>query len=188
MVDKSKMISIDVETLGISHASPIIQIGAVFFDIWHEPGTVMDTIIFDVRHDQYNNVEPFAAAMNQSILYRLAEKESKAIRVESAAPVLGIWISKNWRTDSKVVFCGKNFSSFDRPKLERLPGWFASVPVYHHRSPDPGSMWWRPKEDGAELPSTETCMKRAGISGEVTHDALEDAAMVAKLIQIWCQQ
>jgi DNA polymerase III epsilon subunit-like protein len=39
------------------------------------------------------------------------------------------------------------------------------------------------KIDGCELPSTETCLKRAGLDPTVKHRALEDARVVCRLIR-----
>jgi hypothetical protein len=186
-------ISIDTETLGIKDDAPVVQIGAALFDILDPPGTVLQTLEFVVDHGpRLQNVEPYAAAMNWKILAALGGYtvddpiECPIILLEDAAEHLGDWIRCYW-PEGKVVFAGKNFTGFDRPKLERLPGWFQNIPKYHHRSPDPGSMYWRPEVDGTELPSTDVCMERAGLGGVVAHTAEQDAIVVATLIQTWVQ-
>lgn len=187
-------ISLDIETLGTQDDTPVVQIGAALFDIRDEPGTVIRGIEFLVDHGpQLQNVEPYAAAMNWKILAALGgygvpdPVECPIILLEDATEHLGDWINTYWPEEGKVVFAGKNFSGFDRPKLERLPGWFQNIPKYHHRSPDPGSMYWRPEVDGTELPSTQVCMERAGLGGVVAHTAEQDAIVVATLIQTWVQ-
>lgn len=185
--------SVDTETLGLKDQAPIIQIGVAAFDIFDSPGTVRDSMEFVVNPGKViHEVEPYAAAMNYKILALLGGFEVEdpitcpIVHVSLAAAVLAEWFAK---FDTEVPTCaGKNFSSFDRPKLEQLPGWEKAMPRIHHRSPDPGSMWWVPKIDGATLPGLKTCMERAGIGGEVAHTAEEDAIVVAKLIQIWCQR
>ena len=197
---KNKMFSLDIETLGLRDETPIIQIGIAFFDINDDPGEMVGSMEFLVDNGRVlNDVEPYAAAMNQKILAALSgfkvddSIECPVVKVNLAAKYLGDWVNtltfavNKGQYEDKIVFCGKNFSSFDRPKLERLPNWKSGVPNYHHRSPDPGSMWWRPEEDGAELPSTEVCMERAGTGGTVAHTAEQDAIVVATLIQIWTQ-
>jgi len=184
--------SIDTETLGLKDDAPIIQIGVAAFDIFAEPGTVIDSMEFAVDHGIINNVEPYAAAMNYKILALLGGYEVEdpltcgVVPVSRASAVIGSWMG-TFGVETPTC-CGKNFSSFDRPKLEQLPDWHARVARIHHRSPDPGSMWWVPKEDGATLPGLKTCMERAGIGGEVAHTAEEDAIVVAKLIQLWVQK
>lgn len=180
------MISVDIETLGLGIEAPIIQIGAVAFDPQGEPGTIEGCIEFLVEHERYDNVEPYAAAMNWKLLAALGDYENYQhghifISVDAAAEVFKEWLET---FAENVTFTGKNFASFDLPRLQRLPGWNIN---HHHRILDPGSMWYRP-EDGCVLPSTKTCMERAGITGEVAHTAMEDAAQVAKLIQIWSRQ
>jgi len=187
-------ISLDVETLGTRDNVEIIQIGAALFHWMDEPGVMRESMEFIVDPGpQIQNVEPYAAAMNWKILAALGGYEADdplecpIILKEDATEHLGDWIKSVWTMEDKVVFCGKNFSGFDRPKLERMPGWFDNIPKYHHRSPDPGSMFWRPSVDGLELPSTQVCMERAGLSGVVAHTAEQDAIVVATLIQTWCQ-
>ena len=181
--------SIDTETLGLKDDAPIIQIGIAAFDIFAEPGKVISSTEFVVNHGIINNVEPYAAAMNYKILALLGGYEvedpldCEIVHVSLAASVIAAFMAG---FDIETPTCaGKNFASFDRPKLEALPGWETHMPRIHHRSPDPGSMWWVPKIDGAVLPGLKTCMERAGIAGEVAHTAEEDAIVVAKLIQIW---
>lgn len=187
-------ISLDVETLGTKHDAPIIQIGAALFDILDEPGTMIDSMEFLVSHGTLNNVEPYAAAMNYRILAALGGYEiddplpdQPTIHVDHTAQYLSSWITYHYRNNEKIVFCGKNFSGFDRPKLERLPDWEKWMPKYYHRSPDPGSMYWWPEVDGTELPPTQVCMERAGLEGIVAHTAEQDAIVVATLIQKWVQ-
>ena len=77
---------------------------------------------------------------------------------------------------------GKNYAGFDDRFLRCLPGWDVEK-VFRRRVIDPGELYWNPLKD-SELPNTEECMKRAGLEGVVAHTALEDAKVVARLIQI----
>lgn len=189
-------VSLDIETLGIRHEAPIIQIGAAIFDITDLPGVMINSMEFLVGNGPVlHEVEPYAAAMNYRILAALSgfkidnPIECPIVLVDKAAEYLGQWLYKEFDTlggfKGKIVFCGKNFSGFDRPKLERLPGWKSNIPPYHLRSPDPGSLWWRPEVDGDVLPSTKVCMERAGLGGTVAHTAEQDAIAVATLIQMY---
>ena len=77
---------------------------------------------------------------------------------------------------------GKNFASFDDKFLRKLPE-FGKFFRYRHRVIDPAMLFWNPLTDD-KLPDTKTCMERAGLSGEVAHNALDDARIVVKLIHI----
>lgn len=81
----------------------------------------------------------------------------------------------------KVTFAGKNFASFDRSFLNVLPNSEELMRVIHHRCFDPCSLYFGLQDN--VLPSTETCKQRAGISGGVSHRALDDARDVVRLIR-----
>ncbi len=196
---KNKMFSVDTETLAVGDDATIVQIGAAFFDLEDEPGEMIHSFEFLVDHGpRLHNVEPYAAAMNHRILAALGGYKIDnpitcgVMKAENAAEVLGTWMKEmTWAANGsayldKVTFCGKNFTGFDLPTLKRLYGWDAYIPPYHHRSPDPGSMWWR-KEDGSGLPDTQTCMERAGLDGSVAHTAEQDSIAAATLVQLHFQ-
>jgi hypothetical protein len=77
---------------------------------------------------------------------------------------------------------GKNFSGFDKLFLAKMPNSRNFIDRIHHRVIDPASLYWEPFTD-KELPSSKTCLERAGMSGVVAHTALEDAKMVVNLIR-----
>ena len=89
----------------------------------------------------------------------------------------------------KVHFtaAGKNFASFDQQFLIKLPRW-KQVFAIRSRVLDPGILFidWQNDES---VPSLDVCKQRAGIDGAVTHNAVEDAIDVVKLLrkqyQIW---
>lgn len=89
----------------------------------------------------------------------------------------------------KVHFtaAGKNFASFDQQFLVKLPRW-KQVFAIRSRVLDPGILFidWNNDES---VPSLDVCKQRAGIDGAVTHNAVEDAIDVVKLLrkqyQIW---
>lgn len=68
---------------------------------------------------------------------------------------------------------GKNFATFDQKFLERLPRW-KQVFKIRSRVLDPGILFVDWKNDES-IPSLQTCKERAGITGIVTHNAVEDA-------------
>lgn len=87
---------------------------------------------------------------------------------------------------------GKNFWGFDNNFLVKLPNWKL---FFHRRSFDPANLYYNPND--IVLPSLAECKKRCMemlqneeseelrnlfTSSEVTHDALDDAMDVAKLV------
>ena len=130
--------------------------------------------------------EPFAVSMHPTILRRIATHEEGHTYLQP-------WeVTTRFRDflkqhgldpeNEKVFVAGKNYASFDARFLRKLTNWDKHVKV-HHRILDPAAPYWQPEVDGVELPDTRICMERAGISGEVAHTAVEDAAVVARLIR-----
>jgi len=80
-----------------------------------------------------------------------------------------------------INVAGKNFASFDKIFLERLPRWKQVVRI-RQRIIDPSVMFTNWNDDNS-LPSLFECKKRAKIDGIVTHDALEDSWDVIQLLR-----
>lgn len=78
-----------------------------------------------------------------------------------------------------ITVAGKNFATFDKIFLERLPRW-KQVFAIRQRIIDPGILFtdWFLDES---LPGLSECKKRAGLSEVVTHNAVEDAWDVIEL-------
>jgi hypothetical protein len=76
---------------------------------------------------------------------------------------------------------GKNFGTFDKLFLQQLPWWQKLIRT-RQRVLDPAILcvdWYKDNS----LPSLTTCKERTNISGEVTHDALEDAWDVIQVLR-----
>ena len=80
-----------------------------------------------------------------------------------------------------VNVAGKNFASFDKHFLERLPRWQQVIRI-RQRIIDPSVIFTNWTDDKA-IPSLYECKQRANIEGIVTHDALEDAWDVIQLLR-----
>ena len=80
-----------------------------------------------------------------------------------------------------INVAGKNFASFDKHFLERLPRWQQVIRI-RQRIIDPSVIFTNWTEDKA-IPSLYECKQRAKIEGVVTHDALEDAWDVIQLLR-----
>lgn len=80
-----------------------------------------------------------------------------------------------------LTVAGKNFGTFDKLFLEKLPHWKRVFKV-RSRILDPALLYvdW---ESDTDLPGLSKCKERAGLSGEVSHNAVEDALDVIELIR-----
>jgi hypothetical protein len=72
-----------------------------------------------------------------------------------------------------INVAGKNFGTFDKKFLEKLPRWQQLIRT-KQRIIDPAILFVDWKNDQT-LPNLTECKERAGVKGIVTHDALEDA-------------
>lgn len=88
----------------------------------------------------------------------------------------------NGNTKSILInVAGKNFGTFDKLFLEKLP-WWKKLIQPKQRIIDPSILFCDFNNDDA-LPSLTKCKERAGIEGIVTHNALEDAWDVILLLR-----
>lgn len=76
---------------------------------------------------------------------------------------------------------GKNFATFDKLFLEKLPRW-KQVFKIRSRILDPAILFvdW---ENDKEIPSLDLCKKRANFNDPVSHNAYEDAIDVISLLR-----
>ena len=72
-----------------------------------------------------------------------------------------------------ITVAGKNFATFDKLFLEKLPRWKQVIRI-KQRILDPAILYVDWKKDSS-LPSLGECKERAGIHGSVTHVAIDDA-------------
>jgi len=80
-----------------------------------------------------------------------------------------------------ITVAGKNFATFDKLFLEKLSGWTNKIQI-RQRIIDPSILLMDWQVDKS-LPNLQTCMDRCQLSGEVTHDALQDALDVVRVIR-----
>lgn len=179
-------VSIDIETTGLDpERCQILEIGAIIDD-WVSPVESLPMFHCYVDHGLYHG-EPYALGLNVKILNILANRENlKDHEVfyfpGQVAAYFNGFLAHYGVDPKRVPAAGKNFASFDRQFLERLPK-FKDLVRFNHRVLDPAMLFVDFENDDG-LPDTKTCMKRAGIGGEVAHTALEDARVVIELIRI----
>lgn len=194
-------LSLDLETTGLNEEScQILQLAAVYDDT-SRPLEESPTFNVLVWAPIYTG-EPYALALNQKILQTLAGMSHlvfgnlvtsrsaihngvsiDCVIQDKLALLLLYWLERQGAglLNDKIVLAGKNVAGFDLRFLRKLPNW-DKIPA-HHRVFDPGNLYLRPED--TEPPGTEECMRRAGIDAGVTHDALDDALVVCKLIRAW---
>jgi hypothetical protein len=80
-----------------------------------------------------------------------------------------------------INVAGKNFGTFDKLFLEKLP-WWKKLIQPKQRIIDPAILCCDWNNDEA-LPSLKQCKDRLGITGEVAHNALEDAWDVIQVLR-----
>lgn len=81
-----------------------------------------------------------------------------------------------------VNVAGKNFGTFDKLFLDHIPKEKKHRMKFRQGSFDPGILYINWKED-ERVPSLDECKQRSGDNFEVTHDALDDAWDVIKLLR-----
>jgi oligoribonuclease len=193
-------VSIDIETTGLDpETCQILQIGAVIEDT-RALKKVEDLPKFQciIEHQSISG-SPFALNMNRELLQKIGEleradredrseirKRYNIIPLNLVARSIRMWLEANGingEADSPVSInvAGKNFASFDKQFLQKLPNWNSVINV-RSRIIDPAILCvdW---ENDSSLPNLETCMQRSHVEGTVTHDALQDAVDVVRTIR-----
>jgi len=182
-----KYVSIDLETTGLCHSTcQIIEFGAVIDDLGdlkpiEECPTFHCYLLPKIVPSIYAG-EPYALSMHPEIFRRIAVREEgyEYIKYEELAAKFADWLREQ---DVNLHFtaAGKNFATFDKLFLDRVPGWNDELKI-RHRVIDPAMLYWLPSEN-EQLPNLETCLDRAGIPKTVQHTAVEDALDVVRLIR-----
>lgn len=200
-----KYISIDIETTGLNpETCQILSIGAVIEDTLNIlPFKDIPKFHAIIPHYQIKG-EPFALNMNKGIIENIGKYHKLSLHEEKAA--FSESINVEFYEEDKIAYglasflikngysggfalgnpitlqvAGKNFATFDKLFLEKLPSWKRYFKI-KQRILDPGILFvdWL-KDDG--IPNLDECKKRAGLTGLVSHDALEDAMDVVEVLR-----
>jgi oligoribonuclease (3'-5' exoribonuclease) len=196
-----KIVSIDIETTGLDpETCQVIQIGAVIEDTANiKPLENLPKYKCLIEHKNYSG-SARALHMNAGILNTIADLDKQKretageyrIKHNIITPTMAAASFSNWLTfngcelsDDKVVLnvAGKNFASFDKLFLEKLPNWKARIKI-RNRILDPAILAINWKEDSS-VPGLALCKKRAGLEGHVSHDALDDALDVIRILRVF---
>lgn len=192
-----KYVSIDIETSGLDRQNDqVLEVGAIIEDTSKQ-------LSFDeipkyeaiIKYDRLSG-SPYALNLNARIIRILkeiprGENEKQdycilynIIKPEDFALSFHTFLTSNGYDGNKkikIITAGKNFSSFDKPFLERMPN-FTDYIDMGHRSIDPAPIYIDFMND-TEIPSSDVCMERAEINDSVTHVAIEDAWDVIRLLR-----
>ena len=191
-----KYVSCDIETTGLDpDKDQIIEIGAIIED-------PLDQKNFDdipkfhaiLKHDRYSgtayaigmNVRIFEILFNYEKIKDSDEKIAYAQRFNIVSPNdisrrFLMFLCENGINVDNVICAGKNFASFDRRFLDKLPYWGDYFRV-SHRNIDPAIYYTNFYSDN-KIAGLETCLERAGLEPNVTHDAIQDSWDVIRVIR-----
>lgn len=169
-------ISLDLETTGLDpRICQVLEIGAYAFG----SGPERSEFQCFVKHDTIVG-EARALHMNAEILL--------AADREGFSPTLAMSQLLSWMErlplpegEKRHVLCGKNIASFDWQFLLNMPHAETLKSMVRHSFLDAGPLWMEAND--TTVPSLSECLKRAGMETDVPHRALEDAKLVARLIQ-----
>lgn len=179
-----KYVSIDIESTGIdSEFCQILSVGAVIEDTENLlPFEKIPKFHAIILRDRIQG-EPFALNMNKDIIEIInAKKEvdnAILIKEDELVDHLILFFKTN-NLQGRITVAGKNYTGFDKKFLEKVEGWDRLN--IHRRVIDPAPLFMNWKED-RELPDLSLCKLRAGISGAVSHSAIEDAWDVVQVLR-----
>lgn len=201
-------VSVDIETSGLdTENNQVLSIGAVIEDTTKKlPFEEIPKFHAIVLQRQITG-SPFALNMNKGIIQLMSEyldgddeirnniiRDKIAVYEENdMASVFYEFLRPHFGTEKHPVdprqvkkpllinVAGKNFGTFDNIFLKKLPWWQKLIQA-KQRIIDPAILFcdWNNDES---LPSLTICKDRAGVKGQVTHDALEDAWDVVKVLR-----
>jgi oligoribonuclease (3'-5' exoribonuclease) len=190
-----KYLSLDLETTGLNPLlDQILMVGAVVEDTEHPEVPVEDlpSFVCFIEHDRYRG-NAFALGLNGWIFDNLSgrnrTREDVPIYpsfhacgdpyVASWVPKFSDFLSDNFSIDERIILAGKNMGSFDFQFLkEELPAAF--LKRFGYRYIDPGSVFIDWSKGPESLPAIKG---RFGMEEECSHDALEDARDVVRVLR-----
>jgi oligoribonuclease len=202
-----KFVSIDIEGTGLdTERDQVLQIGAVFDDTsyWRGPSfkSIEDLPKFKVTilHDRiegqvggihlnagiFEKINQFNGLKSGSQDYvDFVNANGEFMKPKKAVEFFHQFLCDTHFSDSTqpvvINVAGKNFGTYDRPMLKRLPDWDKHV-VMRQRMLDPAMLFWDPYSDDS-LPNLSRCLSLSGYKHIVSHDALDDALDVVRVLR-----
>lgn len=188
-----RFVSVDIETTGLNpEKHEVIEVGAVVVDTMNDNLDNAARMRFLIPAEDYL-VNAYCAKLHYDLWQELSVIKNpdqyvsngnyRNYRGQCPGYKFGEVFSK-WCTENGIGIAGpiaaggKNFSSFDKVFLEKLPNFTKEV-RFMHRAFDPAPLFTLATD--ATLPNLDTCLKRAGIPKQTDHTALADALCVGEL-------
>ncbi len=169
------IVSIDIETTGLnSDKHSVLEIAAVI-DRGEEIEDCEVIHCYVVHEEVLGNL--YALNMNKEAIQRIINRRKNNfvfLKPDQVKDYFNARLPKE-----KFTAAGANLANFDLRFLRKL-GWELNC---FHRIIDVGNLYWDWVLDSDKLPGMQTCLERAGIPGNVKHNAIDDCRDVIKLIR-----
>lgn len=199
-----RYVSIDIETTGLDpNENQMIEFGAIIenshFPLSYDESPKYRRII--LAKDKVYNFSSYAAKINANLIALISDIENgragvsfnnnkniteTAFYADELIPDFKIWLMTNGFIENskgtvQIVAAGKNFSGFDKQFIKSLSPESYGLKI-NYKAIDPATSFidW---ENDLEPPSSDECLKRAGIIAETKHEALGDAWNVIQLLR-----
>lgn len=184
-----KYFSIDIETTGLDkYRHQVLQIGIVFEDT--EKNIPVEDLPYKEFYINQGDLTFSEYALQMHVDSGLLDEyfAVEKVYMREAVDELCAWFKelgiKQNETDGRyeIVVAGKNYNAFDRQFLHEFYSWDMNIKE-HRRVLDP-TLFYVDWEDDITPPSLSICLNRADLDDEVSHDAIEDARDVIRLIRL----
>ena len=185
-----RYLSIDLETTGADplHCQ-ILEFAAVLEDTTKPevPVEELPAIRLVVHHETITGAVA-ALALNARLLQEITDAQQKNNLPEDhclpleVLPRFARFLDQHG-VDRKrsLVVAGKNFAGFDLPFIQLLPGYGELIEI-SNAVIDPALLYFNWQKD-RRLPNMSSCKSRAGLSDIVSHQALDDARDIVRLLR-----
>ena len=200
-----KYLSIDIETTGLDPLKDqVLSFGAILEDTTNPlPFDEIPKFHAAIRRNRIEG-DLFAINMNKKLLETInnymSSKDSKEkddiinrTGMQFYEEIDIVYGFKQWLITNDFIgnesnqpihltIAGKNFATFDKLFIERLPRWKQYFRI-RQRIIDPAILFVDWKNDNS-LPGLSACKTRAKLNPNVTHNAVEDAWDVIELLRL----
>jgi oligoribonuclease len=198
-----RYLSIDIETTGVdSENDQILSIGIILEDTSKKLSfDEIPKLHIAILRDRISG-SPYAINMNADLIetinsYQTAVDQDEKndmvnftgmqfMKEDEVAEAIFQFLYLNGISSERtkpvvITVAGKNFGTFDKLFLERLPNWKKLIRI-QQRVIDPAVLFVDWTKDNS-LPNLSECKSRAGLPEIVTHNAVEDAWDVIELLR-----
>ena len=183
-----KYLSIDIETTGLDpEKCDILEVAAIIEDTEKKlPREECPTFHCYIDREYYN-CDPFTCEMNFKIFKEINKlkggegEEENLIQEENFGDMFEDFIFSNLDDTKGFTLAGANLEGFDMKFLYKKLS-EETISRFNRRAIEPAHFFvdWKTDE---KLPSLQECKVRAGIAGDVAHNALDDAWDVIQVLR-----